>query len=168
MQLQILFLEDKQEAQMAISNSLQCKYNIKFVSELGSFNDFLYNDEGYQSHDVIIIDASMDLDGYTEEEIKDLIPYFNTTDFVPSGVVAGLPLWGLDYFKHVVAIRAETQDMLNEGRIILFTGHASKLIHYGLFKQEEYPDTQLINRGEADSEKKLITMLEEIQTQLRK
>jgi len=162
MSLEILYLEDRSEARKAVAPTL-AGHNVVFVSELGSLDDFLYDEEGYKYYDVIILDASMELYVHTEDELKKIIPEFAEDDFKHSVLPSKLPLWGFDYFKWVINARPQTRQMVKEGRVILFTGHASKLTQNGLFSDELFPHTPLINRGSRHAEEQLSTLLTDIQ-----
>jgi len=140
----VLIVEDSAEAIYGYERNLQDKYredfDIAFVDSLITLDEMLYDDEGYKEYDAVAIDLNLEMPQYTYDDLEDDIPEFGDAvaagEKLPTELHGEIPLYGFDYFRLVIMARAETQKMVEEGRIILLSGHAAKLVKEKLFPLE--------------------------------
>lgn len=149
--VQILITDDAESARKDFCDYFRDEYILDFVDTITSLDEFLYVEEGYKTYAAIMIDLNLDMPNISRERLKKEIPEFKNMD-KPIQLEGNIPLYGFDYFTRVILTRPETQQMVNEGRIILFSGHAAKIRKEGLFTNEKYPHTQLIDRAEGGTE----------------
>jgi len=147
--MKILFLEDTKNARFAISNYNNEEFEISFAGDLISFHGALCEEEGYNEYGCIVLDLQIEMFMFSEEVIASCIEEFKDKK-IPSLVPGqNMPLYGLDYYKEVIYTRPETKKMVDEGRVILITGHEYLLRRLGLYNENLplFEKTKLIARG---------------------
>ena len=173
MSIKVLYLEDNLTSRREIHKFNEDyqesgNHQIDFVNTLTGFDEELYELDGYKTYAVVVVDLSINMPFLTREQIIERIPLLNVKG-VPTTCAESIPLYGLDYYKLVVAQRVETKQMVEQGRVILFSGHAAKVVSRGLYdkQQEIFKHTELIDRAERDATKKLFSRFSEIEMKLK-
>jgi len=172
MVMKILCLEDSDKAcdNIELFNDRH-NYQIDFVDTITAFDEIIFYMEGYKTYDAFVIDLCINMPQLTREFIVERIPLLNLPE-VPTYCVEGenIPLYGLDYFRLVIAKRAETEAMVSEGRVIFFSGHAAKIRTRGDYDESMpvFKHTTLIDRAEQGATSKLFSMLSEIEGNMKK
>jgi len=171
--MEILHLENSHHARQVFSSEYGGGYlkgwNLCFEDTITGLHEELYDDngfytyKGYEKYDFVVIDLAISMPSLTKAEICEHIKELNIPE-VPMLCEADIPLWGLDYYKHVIAVRPETRKMVEEGRVILFSGHAAKIREKGLYNEKDpiYVNTRLIDRGVGDSTTELVELIKSI------
>jgi len=159
MALKFLYMEDSNEARNNFVRNLQGNHQVTFASDLISLNDLLYTDRGYENFDVVLLDLSLALPAdISNDDLREAIPEFKNTN-VPSYLEGVSNLYGFDYFRLVINTRKETKQMVKERRVILFSGHAKRLRAKGLYTEQLYPTTRLVDRADKGAYDELIAYI---------
>ena len=147
--MNILYLEDNPVARKNIADFNAGRHKIDFVDKITALNEILYDEEGYKEYGAVVLDLSINMPLLTRAQIIKRIPLLNKPDVPTTCSDIDIPLYGLDYYRYVIAKRLETRKMVMEGRIILFTGHAQKIRNKGLYneKDNDFITTKLIDRA---------------------
>jgi len=164
--MKVLYLEDNDNACKNIEefNREEFQIDIDFVDTITALDEILYEMEEYKNYGAVVIDLSIDMPFFTKEDIVKQIPELGREDVPTTCTEQYIPLYGLDYYKYVIAKRSQTQKMVEEGRIIFFTGHASKIRSRGLYSEKDplFKNTRLIDRAEKNATGKLFSILREL------
>ncbi|GHV09079.1 hypothetical protein FACS1894217_12590 [Clostridia bacterium] len=149
--MKVLYLEDNLLAIDNIQSANMDRFQISFVRTITAFDECLFESAEHCDYGAIVLDLCIEMPRLTKEEIVALIPELNRDD-VPSYCIAGknIPLYGLDYFKHVMSVRNKTKNLINQGRVIFFSGHAAKIKSRGIYdqKNEMFRNVNLFDRVE--------------------
>jgi hypothetical protein len=159
--LRILYVEDARKGREALDLIIKKQHDVDFVTDLIALDEYLYDLDGYNKYDVLLIDLSIEMSDISIDELKQVIREFNYAAFKATELRAQIPLYAFDYFTHVVNTRPETKTMVKEGRVALISGQAESLKKSGKYTKVLFPDTPLISRGDKDADK----MLEQVFTQ---
>jgi len=163
--LKILYLDDRREAHNNLKQEIG--RDVVCVEDLITFDEWLYDDEGYKKYDLVILDLALELSGDIKlDDLRDEISELCSDD-VPTYCEARIPLIGFDYFNLVINTRAETRRMLDEGRIVLLSGHVVKLSEKEIFTKQKYPNVTLLDRGKKSSYVELLQIIEEFEKEPR-
>jgi len=180
MGMTVLYLEETYSARKSIIDFSERHYQedrhkFVFVETVTALDEYIYEMEGYNTYGAIAVDLAVEMSLLPREDIVSRIPLLDRDD-VPTKCIddsapgnPSIPLYGLDYFRLVIAKRKETQQMVSEGRVVLFSGHAAKIRSRGLYNETlaEFANTQLIDRAERDATGKLFSMLSTIEESLK-
>jgi hypothetical protein len=161
--MKILYLEDNLEARKNIELVNDGRFQIDFIDTVTLFHAILFEQKGYESYEAIVMDLNIDMPLLLIEEISKKIPELSEEPTFCNIKGKNIPLYGLDYFIRVITVKNETKTMLEQGRIIFFTGHAAKIIQQKLYdkEQEEFKHVELLDR--AKDTRRLFFMLERIE-----
>jgi len=166
MPINILYIEDNREAQTNIRRVVDTSHRIVYTEDLLTFDERLYDEEGFNTYDFLILDLALAMPGdITLDDLREAIPEFGPT-YTPTYCEAYIPLIGFDYFNLVVNKRDETKAMVNEGRVVLLSGHAKKLRDKEIFTQQKFPNVTLIDRGEKGAYNELLKIIKTIEERL--
>ena len=147
MDFKILYIENTDDGRQVFSHWTSDKYDLTIVEDLIDLDERLYDMGGYEEYDALVIDLALEMSpGIAMEDLESEIPGFSGIDYTQVG--GGITLLGFDYFKHVVNIREETEKMVAEGRVILFTGHAKIIKRDNKYTEDKFPTTPLIDRSD--------------------
>jgi hypothetical protein len=162
--MKVLYLEDSANSFKNIEDFNRGEFQIDFVNTVTALDEVLYEMEEYKNYCAVVMDLSIDMPFLTKENIVRRIPELDRKDVPTTCTEQYIPLYGLDYYKHVIAKRSQTQKMVEEGRIILFTGHASRIKSRGLYSEKDplFENTRLIDRAEENATGKLFSILREL------
>jgi hypothetical protein len=160
MSLRVIYIESSFSGRKALRTWLEERHTVKFVEDLIDLDELLYDMEGYRKYDVLIVDLALDLSsGISMDDLKNTIPEFE--DIVFTQVSGSITLLGFDYYKHVLRKRPQTEKMVAEKRVILFSGHAKIIRSSNYYTDEDFPTTPLIDRADAEAMDKLGTLFNE-------
>ena len=163
--MRVLYLEDRQIGRDNIDDYNQERHEIDFVDTITAFDEFLYEMNGYEKYDAVVIDLAIDMPLLTKDDIVNRIPELNRDEIPTKCIGITIPLYGLDYFKYVIAVRPETENMLKDGRVLFFSGHAKKAKNRGLYDEnmEIFKHTKMFDRAERGTTKALFEEFEKIE-----
>jgi len=150
MKLKILYIESSTDGQNNLLMDIQGRHEVYIVEDLIDLDTVLYDMKGYNAYDVLIVDLALEkTSGVAINELFEVIPELKTMDAF-TVVGGGIKLLGFDYVKRVVMKRDDTRKMVEEGRIILLSGHARILKSSQEYTKEMFPTIELIDRSDAD------------------
>lgn len=166
--MKVLFLEDNEDAKKNIRIVNDDYFTINFVSTVTLFDELIFDQAGFASYDAIVMDLCINMPLMPDEQIKEMIPLLNSDD-VPTYCNPerqSIPLWGLDYFRLVMNEKSETKSLVEQGRVIFFSGHAERIVKQGLYSADDemFAHVELLNRFKHTP--KLFEKLKEIEQSL--
>jgi hypothetical protein len=170
--MKILYLEDNHMAIENIVNvntDLNERFDIDFVNTIVACDELLFGID-QQTYSAIILDLCIEMPQLTKADISAIIPELNRDDVPTYCHANNIALYGLDYFKYVMAKNERTKTLIDQGQVIFFTGHAVKIVNSGLYsvKMDIYKNVSLFDRAEKGATKALFAKLEDIDNTLRK
>lgn len=167
MGMKVLLLEDYGKARENVDIYFRNRFQFSYVDTVTALDEFLFDMEGYNEYGALVLDLCINMPLFTREEIVKRIPLLDCAD-VPTECEAHILLYGLDYFKLVIAQRPETKDMVESGRVIFFSGHANKIRSKGIYDEKMivFRHTALIDRAEENAMPCLFSKLSDIEKKL--
>jgi len=163
--MEILYLEDTQTARDIVieTNRDRDNYNFNFCDSIIDFDYFLFEEIGYIFYKAIVMDLCINMPLISKGKIAKQITELDH-DSIPTKCASQIPLYGLDYFIKVMYTRPETKKMIDEGRVIFFSGHAQKIKSEGLYSVEmpEFKNVPLFDRSEDNATYDLFQLLKKI------